>query len=254
VNDIPGNPTTVSVAAFRSQIEALVALHYSVIDLDAVLAHFRGDAQLPPQAVLLTFDDGYEDVLVNALPVLQEHGLPAVLFVSIEHITSGEPFPHDLRAREAGITNAVLTWEEVLALEAGGVRIESHGLTHRPLASLSTDEARLEIFDSKAELEARLSRVVSAYAFPKGSRAHYTAEHTEMLRDAGYALGFTTVARRNRLDADPLQLGRYNGESYSARTFELLLRGACDGMALKDGAAGVRAKVMLNRALRTTTD
>jgi peptidoglycan/xylan/chitin deacetylase (PgdA/CDA1 family) len=254
VNDIPGNPTTITVDTFRAQVAALVALGCRVVDLDTVLAHYRGDGPLPPRAVLLTFDDGYQDVLVNALPVLREHDFPAVMFVSVDHITSGAPFPHELRARDAGISNPVLTWEGALELEAGGVRIESHGLTHRPLASLTADEARHEIVASKAELEARLSRPVTAYAFPKGSRADYSTEHALMLSEAGYALGFTTVARGNKPDADPLQLGRYNGEAYSPRTFELLIRGACDGIALKDSVAGTHAKVLFNRALRTKTD
>jgi peptidoglycan/xylan/chitin deacetylase (PgdA/CDA1 family) len=254
VNDVPGNPATVTVVTFRAQVEQLVQLGYSVVGLEAVLAHYRDEAALPAHAVLITFDDGYRDVLANALPVLQEYGLPAVLFVSVGHIGSDQPFPHDVRVRDqTGIVNASLTWDEVLYLDRAGVRVESHGVTHRPLASLSDGDARREIVESKAELEQRLGRRVDAYAYVKGSRAHFSPAHEEMLAEAGYKLGFTTVARRNTVSANPLELGRYNGEAYSHRTFELLLRGACDGIAFKDTVAGARAKAALNRALRTTT-
>ena len=39
--------------------------------------------------MLITFDDGYRDNLENALPVLQRHGYPAVIFVPIGYLDDG---------------------------------------------------------------------------------------------------------------------------------------------------------------------
>lgn len=254
VDDLPGNPATVPVGVFAAQMRQLAELGYAPVDLGAVVAHYAGGIALPPNAVLITFDDGYRDVLVNALPVLERHGFPAVVFVSTAHLGTDEPFPHDRRLlAEHGIRNPALTWDEALELDARGVAVESHGVTHRPLAALEPDEARQEIFESKRELEGRLGRAVGAYAYVKGSAAHFRPEHEALVAEAGYAVAFATFARGNAADANRYRLGRYNGEAYSPRTFELLLRGACDAIAAKDSVAGARAKSLFNRALRTTT-
>jgi hypothetical protein len=50
-----------------------------------------------------------------------------------------------------------------------------------------------------------------------------------------------------------LQLHRYNVEPYSARTFELVLAGACDLIAVKDSVTGTHARRLLNAALGTST-
>ena len=74
VNDIPDNPTTVPVERFDEQIEQLGQLGYEVVGLEAVLDHYTLGTPLPPRAALITFDDGYRDIVENALPVLQKHG------------------------------------------------------------------------------------------------------------------------------------------------------------------------------------
>jgi len=65
---------------FRAQMEA-IASHYTAIGLEQLIAAHRGGEGLPPRAVLLTFDDGYQDFADHAWPVLESLGLPAVLFV-----------------------------------------------------------------------------------------------------------------------------------------------------------------------------
>ena len=65
------------------------------------------------------------------------------------------------------------TGSELGELERLGVRIESHGISHRPLADLELDEAAREIAISKLQLEERLGRPVRAFSYVKGSEAHY---------------------------------------------------------------------------------
>src|ERR671914_537157 len=48
---------------------------------DRILPAREGRADLPPRAVLLTFDDAYDDFAEVAWPLLRHHGLPATLFV-----------------------------------------------------------------------------------------------------------------------------------------------------------------------------
>jgi peptidoglycan/xylan/chitin deacetylase (PgdA/CDA1 family) len=253
VNRQPGNPVTVSPERFETQMALLRRLGYEVVGLDDVLAYYFAGAALPPRAVLITFDDGYEDNLENALPVLERFGYPAVLFVPLGYVGESRPLPHDESLLSRGIVNRTLDWDQLLELERRGVRIESHGISHVPLAELEVGEAAREIAISKLRLEEKLGREVRAFAYIKGSLAHFQAVHLSLLRQAGYDLGFTSVSGANGPTTDPLQLRRYNVEPYSARTFELVLRGACDLIAFKDTVAGTHARRAFNAALGTQT-
>jgi peptidoglycan/xylan/chitin deacetylase (PgdA/CDA1 family) len=253
INDLPGNPTTVPTAVFDGQMAFLGELGYRPVDLDAVFAHYTERRPLPPKAVLITFDDGYRDNLENAAPILRRYGYPAVLFVPLAYVSNSLPLPHEEPLASRGVLNRTLDWEGLRELEQNGIRIESHGIGHRPLADLEVDEAAREIVLSKLRLEERLGRRVRAFAYVKGSEAHYRPVHLSLLRQAGYDVAFTSISGANGPQTDPLQLHRYNVEPYPPRTFELVLSGACDLIALKDTVAGTHARRLFNAALGTST-
>lgn len=253
VNDLWPNPTTVPTAVFAEQMAALGELGYVPVSLDAVRDHYVHGAPLPPGAVLITFDDGYRDNLVNALPILQRHGFPAVVFVPVGFLDDGSPLPHEEPLRALGVQNETVGWDELAALEVGGIRVESHGIAHRPLTELEPAEALREIAVSKLRLEERLGRAVEAFAFVKGSLADFRPEHASLVQQAGYALAFTSVSGGNGPGSDRFRLRRYNVEPYSAKTFELVLAGACDLIALKDTVLGTRARRAFNAALGTAS-
>jgi peptidoglycan/xylan/chitin deacetylase (PgdA/CDA1 family) len=86
IDDLEADPDldpgliSASPTAFRAQMEE-IARRYTAITLEQLLAAHRGQSPLPPRAVLLTFDDGYQDFEHQAWPILKELGLPSVLFV-----------------------------------------------------------------------------------------------------------------------------------------------------------------------------
>ena len=86
IDDPPAQPhlypemISATPAQFADQLEHL-ASHYRVISIEQVIDAVNGTNQLPPRAVLLTFDDAYSDFSRHAWPVLKSYGLPAVLFV-----------------------------------------------------------------------------------------------------------------------------------------------------------------------------
>jgi peptidoglycan/xylan/chitin deacetylase (PgdA/CDA1 family) len=253
VNDLWPNPTSVPTSVFDAQMTLLGELGYVPVSLDAVLDHYLQRAPLPTKAVLLTFDDGYRDNLENAVPILRRHGFPAVLFVPIGFLDDARPLPHEESLRLLGIRNETVGWDELSELEAGGVRIESHGIGHRPLSELEPAEATREIALSKLRLEERLGREVEAFAFVKGSLADYRPEHASLVQQAGYKVAFTSVSGANSSSSDRFRLRRYNVEPYPARTFELVLAGACDLIAVKDTVTGTRVRRAFNSALGTAS-
>jgi len=253
VNDQWPNPTTVPTAVFAEQMELLGPLGYVPVSLDAVRDHYLGAAPLPAGAVLITFDDGYRDNLENALPILRRHRYPAVVFVPIGYLDGRRPLPHEEPLRALGIRNETVVWDELAALEAGGIRVESHGIGHRPVSELGPAEAAREIALSKLRLEERLGREVEAYAFVKGSLADYRPEHASLVQQAGYKLAFTSVSGANGPGTDRYRLRRYNIEPYPARTFELVLAGACDLISMKDTVPGTYARRAFNSLLGTAS-
>jgi len=251
VNDLWPNPTTVPVQVFVEQMELLGELGYEPVSLDQVRDHYVHGAPLPTGAVLITFDDGYRDNLENALPTLQRHGYPAVVFVPLGFLDGDRPLPHEEPLRALGIRNTTVGWDDLAALEAGGIRVESHGIGHRPLSDLSPADAAREIAISKLRLEERLGREVEAYAFVKGSLADYRPEHASLVQQAGYKLAFSSVSGANGPGTDRFRLRRYNVEPYPARTFELVLAGACDLISVKDTVPGSYARRAFNTVLGT---
>ena len=253
VNDVDGNSVTVPVGQFDEQMAQLGELGYRPVSLDDVIGHYVHGAPLPSGAVLITFDDGYRDNLSNAAPILQRYGYPGVLFCPIGYLGGRRPLPHDEHLAAHGILNPTLDWSELAELERAGIQVESHGIGHRPLADLEVDEAAREITLSKLRLEEALGRPVRAFAYVKGSEAHYRLVHLSLLKQTGYELAFTSISGSNGPRTDPFQLHRYNVEPYPSRTFELVLSGACDLIAVKDTIAGTHARRWFNAMLGTST-
>ena len=253
VNDVMPNPATVPTDVFDEQMAQLGELGYVPVSLGDVRDHYLHAAPLPPGAVLITFDDGYLDNLENALPILQRQGYPAVIFIPIGFLDGDRPLPHEEALRSLGVRNETVGWDELAALEAGGIRVESHGIGHRPVSELEPAEAAREIALSKLRLEERLGRPVDAYAFVKGSLADYRPEHVSLVQQAGYSLAFTSVSGANGPSSDRYRLRRYNVEPYPPRTFELVLSGACDLISVKDTVPGTYARRAFNKVLGTAT-
>jgi peptidoglycan/xylan/chitin deacetylase (PgdA/CDA1 family) len=77
----PG-PYTVSPARLRDDLRWLLSRGWLPLSLGEFEAWMRGRRELQGDWFLLTFDDGYEAAARQALPVLKELGVPAVVFLS----------------------------------------------------------------------------------------------------------------------------------------------------------------------------
>ena len=83
-----------SADAFREQMEH-VRRHFTPMRFDDVVDCVDRGCNLPRNAVVVTFDDGYDDNHRVAFPILRELGMPAMFFVSTGHIDSGKPYAFD---------------------------------------------------------------------------------------------------------------------------------------------------------------
>lgn len=87
--------------SFRGQM-AHLARDYNVLPLDEIVRRLGAEEPLPPRAIAVTFDDGYEDNYTEAFPILRDLGLPATVFLTTGCIGTGDSlwFDRVLRAFE----------------------------------------------------------------------------------------------------------------------------------------------------------
>jgi peptidoglycan/xylan/chitin deacetylase (PgdA/CDA1 family) len=182
---------TVHPADFERQMVWLKRHGYrAVTQRELFDALFRG-RPLGPRPVLITFDDGYRDVLFRASPVLARLGLRATAYVISGRISAGDP--------------SFLTWGMLRALEKRGIEIGSHTVRHRDLTALSTRDAFAELLHSRLALERRLGHPVQWLAYPFG---RYDARIEQLARRAGYVLATTTQPGVRQSARAPLALRR----------------------------------------------
>jgi peptidoglycan/xylan/chitin deacetylase (PgdA/CDA1 family) len=194
-----GDPLAVPPARFREQMDFLAAAGYRAIDLNEAIAGL--DAGRPvARTVCLTFDDGFADLRDEALPVLASHGFRATVFVATG-VTGGHA-----SFRWYHRQPPVLGWDDVVALDRDGtLRFEAHTVSHPSLLALEDAAARAEIRDSRAELEARLGRSVTAFAYPAGL---FGARDRRLVAEAGYTTAVTCEPGVNVRGTDRFALRR----------------------------------------------
>lgn len=155
---------TLPTEAFLREVRILQK-HYEIIRLsDACRLLKSGFAERP--TVVLTFDDGYEDNFLNLRAVSEELGIPVVMFVSTDPVTAHREFAHDLVRGLTGFR--ALTWDQVRYWSADGTEFQSHTCSHFDCGSTDESKLRKELVESKRELERRLGKRVTSFAFPFG--------------------------------------------------------------------------------------
>lgn len=168
----------VSVADLDAQMRFLHQRGYKSMTLEA-LGRMAATGGWPQgRHVVITFDDGYRDVYVNALPVLERYGFTANVMLVSGHIGGRNVW-------ESAEVDRVplLGLEDLEAMMGRGVAFGSHGVTHRPLTHLTAGEARREVEDSREALERLLGLEVRSFSFPHGRS---TPAIRDMVRQAGY--------------------------------------------------------------------
>jgi O-antigen biosynthesis protein len=202
----------VSTVAFGEQMQHLDDAGYTPITVSHFEAILAGERSAPARPIVITFDDGDQDFLDQAFPILEQHGFTATMFLISGVLSEDdasrvlEPWPY-------------LTWPEVLRLEAAGIEMQSHTVTHPALAKIDAAEARREIFESKAALEARLKGSVTALAYPYGNHSIAVRGFAD---EAGYVGAYSVEGGINR-DYDRIRISV--GESRDLESFVEALEG-----------------------------
>lgn len=201
--------TTVSQSQFDIQMDYLFSSGYQTV----LFQDINTGNKLPDKPIILTFDDGYENVYQNAIPILEKYGFKSVIFVVTEFIgeyNSWEAVPFQQKFRH-------LSGDQVTYLKDQGHEIASHGKFHRYLPALDYPELKDEIEGSKIYLESLLGDTIASFCYPYG---RYSEKIKSVVKNAGYQYA-TTNAKINSGQNNPLSLKRRSIYSTdSLRNFE----------------------------------
>ncbi len=172
---------SVSVGQFRGHLKWLKRLGYTTLSLDRYPELLLKGEPYPPRSFAITFDDGYEEVLTLALPLLKEFGYTATVFAVAGQLGGRN-------AWDNGETK-LLSQEHYRTLRRAGMTIGAHTSNHVHLPQVSPEVAQHEIVDSKSRLEETLGEAVTLFAYPYGE---YNSAVEQIVQQAGFAAAFAT--------------------------------------------------------------
>lgn len=188
------------VDRFAAQMAYLKHFGYQVLSMDEVLACVRGEAPIPPRAVALTFDDGYENFAEHAWPILRQHGFPAMVYLIAGLLGRPSSWLSDNRP-----TPPLMDVARIRELRAEGCDFGGHSVNHVRLAQQDDATVINEVRDCKLRLEDALGEPMRHFCYPFGS-------HDLRAVEACAAAGWLTATTCERAPAgrtdDPLTLPR----------------------------------------------
>ena len=171
-NKMPGY-SAVPLETFKSQVKFIKSRGYNVISLDDYCQRLAQNKSIPRNTVVITFDDGKNDNL-EAAKILKKLDLPATMFIIVNEI-----------GQDSYMSAEEIQW----ILDNTQVTIGSHTLTHTYLPSLDNYQIRVEVVESKNQLEEIFSTKVNTFSYPVGG---YTPQTLEDVKKAGYLCACTT--------------------------------------------------------------
>lgn len=197
-----GTPLSVSPRLFAQQMEMIAAEGCTTLTMREVSKHFTRRSKFPKRALAITFDDGFENVLTNALPILAKHKLKATVFI----ITgmAGKRTAWTDRGKVLP-SLPILDWPQVAQLHRAEVEIGAHSITHGFLTQYTDADLHDELSLPKEELESRLNTTIQSFAYPQGD---YDPRVVSAVQQAGYSTAVTVDQGRATPNSHPLKLPR----------------------------------------------
>lgn len=154
--------TSVTPTQFRQQMAFLSQNEFKVKPLSEVVEGIKQGQVFADKTVVITFDDGYQNIADNAHPILKEYGFPYTIFIAIEPI-------------ERQYAN-VMSWDTLKRLSREGVELANHSWGHEHLIRRNVDETEPEwltrietnLLSTEAEITAKTGQNLKMLAYPYG--------------------------------------------------------------------------------------
>lgn len=230
----------VSVARFSSHMHMLAHNGWQAVNISDFFSWLDGGLELPKQAFLLTFDDGFLSVHEHAAPVLKELGWPATVFLVSQLI--GQQDTWCVTSNPNGVTYPLMDSFHISELRAQGFSFQSHTRSHADLLTLNDRALYDQLAGAREDLQTLLGERVDYLAYPYG---RYDDRILFAARSVGYRAAFSVQPGFNRRDIDRFRLRRldvFGTDSASAVRRKITL-------GSNDGSLGHSLRYATNRVL-----
>ena len=177
-------PLSLKINQFEKQLKYLKKNGFQSVFIDEI-------SKSKNKKFIITFDDGYKDLISNSLPILKKYNFKATCFVVSNLI--GETNSWD--ENDKNITKKKLMNKMDIALWIkNGMKIGSHSKNHKKLTNLSFEIMLNEKKESKFYLENLIDSSVDSFCYPYGSFNEKIVNEVKK----NYKFAFTT--KRSRYD------------------------------------------------------
>lgn len=191
----------IHLAGFVRQMDYLAEEGFTTVTAQEIQPWLAGTGELPPQPIVIDFDDHSLISYKNALPVLRERGQRATMFV-ISGVADGDPWldGNPLADTEAWSV-ARMRWRELEKLVEAGWDIAAHTRTHWFLTDLpegpaGNERIMYELVRGKEDIEAHLGITPTHFGYPNAlwnerceamvKQVYETARHGQYFGRARY--------------------------------------------------------------------
>ncbi len=193
--------TWVTRRGFERQIDFLILSGYRFISEREFVDTLDGKRAGSVNELLLTFDDGYRELLRTAVPILTARGVPALVFLVTSFVGKRNSWELGLPGRNF----MHMDWEEAKDLVEAGFSIGSHSQSHSDLTRLDLEEVRREVALSRTEIEERLGHEVLSFSYPYG-RSNEAVR--DIVRESGYRAAFSMYPSHKNAIIDRFNIRR----------------------------------------------
>jgi peptidoglycan/xylan/chitin deacetylase (PgdA/CDA1 family) len=185
----PMRGLVVAPATFSRQMAALSLLGYQGKSMGNLLPYINGEKH--GKVFGITFDDGYENNLRCALPILKRYGFSSTCYIVANQVGKTNSWDVERGVRQVPLMNA----QQLQVWVDAGQEVGSHTLNHVNLVTLPEADQAIEISQSKAQLEALVHQQygVQHFCYPYGGLNKTAVKN---VRAAGYLTATTTVRGR----------------------------------------------------------
>lgn len=217
-NDSYDADISIPVGRFHEQLKFFTS-QYDIVKLSTVIERVKRNEKAKKDELVITFDDGFKDNCENGLPLLQKYNCPATIFLICGLIGSNDD---------------MLTLPQIRKMQEASIEFGSHTMNHPILSTLTIDQAKAEIFESKRILENYLDVPVRFFAYPKGKKdEHYDDITIQLVIDAGYDAAVTTVNGKVDQTSSLFELNRLGIRNYPLFIIKTRVSGIFESMPLK---------------------
>jgi len=177
---------------FKFQMWMLKMLGYKGLSLRELKPYLDGNKH--GKVAGITFDDGYQNNLINAAPILKKYKFSATCYIVSESIGTSNTWDMDKKITQ----RPLMSEDEINEWLNLGMDIGAHTKTHVDLTTISEKKVFHEINGCKADLEQKFKVSISDFCYPFG--------HTN-------DLVFNMIKKSSYLSATTMQRGRVNSQS-----------------------------------------